>query len=380
LALLAPLFAWAGDTSPPARDFATTVSAFPWPATEHAFDVRGRITAEEDVVGTFRLAARVEQAKPAPRWRLVETRETTFADVRLAHEASALTRATLHPLSGILVEEDELGDRLRHAWEEEEGVYRVRTSGESRQAMARTAAQEGPCLTSLAALVLFGRLVKPESATYETRLFHPGWNYLEAERPFVTTRLRVDAPGDAEDDDLILTAEQERARIRIVLDLDTRDLRELGIEERGRPTLVLRPGPTEDAQPADDLFAAPSASPRGCAARVALAFATVDVTLFEALIHWPTLRANMRSSVTGTVTDEAFRASILGQFRTQGAERTPQARADAEAFLRTEADGFAVDAVGDAGAVVTLSQAWGGMRLTLCRREGAWYLARLPGR
>ena len=383
--LLLPVLTWAptsraGD-GPPARDFEKTVAAFPAPSDALGFDVQGTVEAGSETVGTFRLAAAVEGEQEPVGWRLIEERRTTFDDVVLRLDARATASTSLDPTSGVLSEEDEYGDRLRHTWKEQAGAYRVETRSTSRQPMGRSAEKEGACLTTLAALVLFARLAAAEDATYETRLFHPDWNYLEAERPFVATRLVVSSTEGAEGSTHRLTAVQERARFEVVMDKTTRDLQTLTIRHENRPVLVLRPGADEEPdEPTTDLFAAPSPTPRGCAARVALAFATVDAERFEAVIHWPTLRQDMAASITGEVSDEAFRASILDQFRKQGEGREPQPAEDARAFLAQETPGFEVATQGEDVAVVTLSEAWGRMRLTLCRVGEAWYLARLPGR
>jgi len=376
LLVLASPPAGAGEEAPPNRGYTTTVSAFPAPGAAAAFDVAGRIESKGAPVGTFRLAAGADSSGETPRWALVEERKTTFDDVSLEREARATADGALRPEHGTLREVDAFGEEIVHEWKKDGTGYRVETSSPSRRPMGRSASEAGSCLTSLAALVLFARLAPAASATYETRLFEPGWDYLEAEQPFLATRLILDRSGEA----VRLQAVQERATYEVLLDPQTLALNQLTIREKGRPVLVLKPGPVaEGPTTTEDLFAAPSPTPRGCAARVALAFATVDDQLFEAVIHWPTLRKNMQASITGTVTDEAFRDSILGQFRKQGAGREPQAADDARAFLQQEAPSFSVERK-EEGTAVTLSEAWGRMRLTCTRVEGAWYLARLPGR
>lgn len=317
LVLLSP-WARAAEEDPPSRDYATTIAAFPAPTASAAYDVAGRIESKGAPVGTFRLAAGADSSGETPRWALVEERKTTFDAVSLERKARATADASLRPRHGSLREIDAFGEEIVHTWKTDGDGYRVETSSPSRRLMGRSASEAGSCLTSLAALVLFARLAPAASATYETRLFEPGWDYLEAEQPFLATRLILDRSGEA----VRLRAVQERATYEVLLDPKTRSLRRLIIREEGRPVLVLKPGPVaEGPTTTEDLFAAPSPTPRGCAARVALAFATVDDQLFAAVIHWPTLRKNMQASITGTVTarPSGTRSSASSASRARGA-------------------------------------------------------------
>lgn len=384
-ALLLPTPSRAEDDTPAAA-YEKAVAGFPKPASDRAFARafagEGAVIANEKEVGRFRLAARGAPLSGTPdgpvHWRLEEYLAWTIDEVAVRREATAFADNTLRPVEGALIETDEWGDTTTYAWRKTGDGYRVEMTGESRTPMERTAAEEGPSLTTMAALVLFGRLAPSETAIYETRIFDPSWDYLDAERPFVATRITVEIEGTWRGHEArIVTATWKNARLVVALHAESGDLLGLEVHEKGRPDLLLLPEAKATTETDDDLFAAPAGTPRACALRVALAFATADPDLFAEVIHWPTLKENMKDRIQGTVSDEAFRKAILEQFDAR--KQDPQPRKEAEAFLRGLADRIEVETKGSNEAVVTLPEEYGRMRLTVALVDGAWHLVRLPG-
>jgi len=377
LLLLLGVAARAGDGEPPRLEYEQVVAAFPAATSERAFAWQGVVEAQGTRVGSFALEAK---AVSEGQWQLAERVSIAAADARTAWEADLRVDRRLVPVRGVLKETDELGDALTHTWKAAEEGYRVETRSAARTPMQRTARKQEPSLCGLASLALFARLVPAEPGTCTTRVFHPEWEYLEAERPFVPVALTVTLADGGEGRQILeVRAVEGKTEVRVLLDAASRDLVEIRIRGRAPADLTLEPAQGPPDGTSEDLFAEPSTTPRGCAARVALAFATVDVDHFDRLVHWPTLRRNMKASIRGDLTDEAFREKILDQFREQGRGREPQAREEAQAFIREQAEGFGVETRGADDAVVTLGAAWGGMRLTLRKVENGWRLVRLPG-
>lgn len=353
------------------------------------FEYRGTIRRDGGAIGTFHLAASVAPLPGAPadgppHWRLVERRvwEEEEAESPLALTTTAWVDADLLPVAGSVEETDAWGSQTSFAWKRKGESYHVEVRSEERTPLEREAAAEDPALTTLAAFVARGRLAEEDLPAEKVHLWDPTWEYLQAEAPFLAGTLTVTIAGRWQGDPAALVEwTSETLRILVALAPETRALRGAEVHPKHGPPLVFLPG-DGGAAPADDeppalSFHAPATSPEACALRVALAFMTADVDLFDETIHWPSLRKNHPGIVKGEVSDAEFRKAIRAQFEAK--KQPPQPRAEAEAFLRSIAKDLETRPNGPAAATIVLPEAFGGMRLGVAKVEDAWFLIRLPG-
>lgn len=333
--------------------YAQRVATFPVPSTAHECRYAGRVLLDGKNVGTFRLEA-TAQGDTSPEWVV---RDRVRFEEDLAPGMGGVSTATAKLTQGFALVQGSLEQRTgtRHGWRVGKDGFTFVTTARDGTRNEQRVRHSKMSLTTVSALVLFGRLALPHKATYATSVMNP------ARMLFEPATLEAGTQGTWEGDDaLLLVARKGRGTFTLAFDPDSRALLGARLEEGFTMSFVPHGAP--DA--------------RSAALKAGFALATSDVERIDRIAHWPSLHA---AHQTG---DPDGKAASVSQFRRDRLVdfegRTGEPAAMMRSAIKVVAPQLQIERHGADRATVRFPAMFRSLVVDVGRHEGIWYLVKFP--
>lgn len=373
-------YAHAGDQVPEAvTHLRAVLEKLPEPSREAGFVFEGEIVVGGSVEGTFALSAAPAHLPGTEQgpwlWRLEERRARGEGEDAVEVRAQAYLERNLSPLRGEL-SRTQHGETSTWTWMRKDTRISIRKTGPNARPLPRFVEAQRPTLTTLAAAVLLARHAPAAAPSLAGDSFHPDFEVLLGQDPFVATELRLEGVETWRGRPAFLARGRWRGReLTLALDPERRAPLGLRLARKGESPEELLPRGTGAHGTAGDVFTRPAKSAQAAALRAGFAFSTNDMEVLGDVIHWPTLRERMGDQVPASVTPEQFRSGLLK--RLEETAKNPQPPEMMRMVLQGMLGTLKEEQTAD-GVKVTFPPMFRGLQVLVAEIEGIWYLIELP--
>ena len=389
--LLSPAPLTADDGAPKtevtrSEAFAIAVTAMPAPSSEGGYVFDAVVYMGDTKLGPAQFKAASFRDGEQVLWQLTEgtnLMEGTFRTQQAAvlTPTLRLVKGTLQQLERRRVPAGTEIKRTKVAWKVKERRVEAhvhRTGTEDQDVVVEVAS---PILPGLGGVMLFAQHCKAEDATYECPSFDVTDIGIEGKQAVETIRFQVHTGRSFDTRPAIVLERLDETEGSSFVYVDPKTRAILAVERTsapGRPPM--RMVAANVITTPQSAFAGPATSAKEAASRAAYAlFAKHEGTL-NAITHWSTVHALMKEQLTEPVAVATFRERMLASLMLNLRKTAPSTSpAKIRAILNAAREDLVLTDGGGGVTLVTFPQAFNNLQLKVGKKDGAWYLVRLPG-
>ncbi len=366
----------------PEKAYAEAVSKLPEPSKEAGFFFQGVLRIEGKVMGYARFAASPAHAEDAA-WVAGDHFVMKGKAVDAAQSSQAWLDRKLVLLRGqARSNRPGAGEitwtRSADGFLIEQAIRAETKDGATAEDRQRAVPHKGTALNTMAATVLFCRMMLPAKATYRTSILEPetamkGDLVKDPQPALLPVDLEVLGEQDFQGTKVLaVRGRKEDKELTVLFHAKTRDVVAMRLVE-GKTTLQILPG---------DVWVMPALDPVTAGMKALLGFAAKELRILDHVIHWETLYAGLREGKSeedlAKLPDiETWRKALLAQWgkRPQGAPAAmmKQLIASQKALVKQED-------LGGGRFKLTFPEMLRGTQFIVAAVDGVWHVVGFPSK